>query len=103
SSGLITIATVVTIAQALIGLDSLGILGDAQTYSTKLASLVHSIATERRSIGLHPVRPEVASQPVPAQPVPAQPAPDSGSGPAAIEIRDLHFTYPTRDEPTLAG
>ncbi len=93
SSGLITVATVVTIAQALVGLEALGILGDAQTYSTKLASLVHSVATERRSIGLDPVRPEVASQP----PQPSRP------GPAAIEICDLSFTYPARSDPTIHG
>lgn len=94
-AGVVTVATVVTVAQAILGLDAFGILGDWQTYSARLATMVRTLVTTRGELGLPAVR-TAAPTPEPRPPAPAR-------GPAGISIRGLGFTYPTRESATLDG
>lgn len=88
--GQVSAARVTTYAIAILALDAFGPQGDVESGLVRVAVFLRRLFSLRATIGLPPLTL-----------VPRQPLPERKPRPAAIEIRDLTFTYPIRDEPTL--
>lgn len=90
--GAVTLAAVVMLIQAILGLESFGIVGDPQTGLSILTSVLRELGSLRGDAGLPTFTPAESS--------PVRPA---AGGAASVDIQDVIFTYPTRDAPTLHG
>lgn len=89
-AGVISVATVITATQGIVGLQQFGVLGDAQTYAAKLATSCAELATLRRNVGLTPHHLDQTKETTTIR-----------EGPATVDLIDVAFTYPTRTEPTV--
>ncbi len=88
--GHVSAARVTTYVLAILGLEAFGPQGDVQSGLVRVAVFLRRLFATRRDLGL----PELTLGPVAA---PAKRSP----GAVGLEIRDVTFTYRTRDEPTL--
>lgn len=88
--GVVTVATTITIVQAILGLQSFGGLGDAQIYTTKLAAQVGELCDLRSEFGLSRYLPE-----------PSGAVTVGGGRAAALKFESVGFTYPSRQKPVL--
>ena len=92
STGRIAVAGVTTMVIAVLGLQAFGPMGDIETGLIRIAVLLRNLFGLRRRMGLPDLH--TVTRPPAARP---------GTGAVPIDIDDLHFTYPSRDEPTLSG
>jgi ATP-binding cassette, subfamily B, bacterial len=103
SVGTVSLASLVTLVQAILAMESFGPLGDQYTALARNTSAMAKLGELRTELGL-PVLPDPLDRP----------RTDSGNGdPSAerlsagealpIELRDVTFTYPARSEPTVAN
>lgn len=92
-SGTVSLALLVMLIQAVIALESFGIVGDAQTGLSILTSILRELGSIRREVGL----PDLISGSRASSPT------QQRAGAASIEIHDVSFTYPTRESPALSG
>jgi ATP-binding cassette subfamily B protein len=92
-SGEVGVASVVTLIQAMLALRSFGVLGDPQRMLGQTTATVAELVRLREAVGL----PGIGTAPTPA------PATSRGGSPnaAAITLKDVTFTYPTRDKAAL--
>lgn len=116
STGAVSLSALVTLVQALFALSAFGTLGDWQTHLASNTSV--ALVELRGLLGLPPLPERRASTaivhsgrghpPAPDGATPTDMAPQKRSKPErngrpmAVEFRDVTFTYPTRDEPTIA-
>lgn len=85
-SGAISVGAIAIFLQAIYALENFGPQGDPQTFLTRATSLAHHV---------HEIEAEVVND--------EARMPALVSGPSDIELRDVSFTYPSRDMPTLSG
>lgn len=90
-AGLLTVAAALTFAQALVGLHQYAIVGDMQTYTTRLATRIGRVAGLRRRGGLDPFA---------VLPEPSRATPAAGG---QIDLVGLRYSYPGREQPVLRG
>jgi ATP-binding cassette subfamily B protein len=90
--GRVSTAAVTTYVLAILGLEAFGPQGDVQSGLVRVAVFLRRLLTTRDSLGLPPL--DLASNSAPA---------DRARGAAIVEIRDVTFTYPERDVPTIRG
>jgi ABC-type multidrug transport system fused ATPase/permease subunit len=93
SDGLVGVAAVVTLIQAVLRLEAFGILGDSQRALGQYAATVAGLVELRREAGL----PDTELTPQ------IDASPHDANGALTVELKDVTFTYPTRTEPTLSG
>jgi ABC-type multidrug transport system fused ATPase/permease subunit len=89
-NGRVSANTITTYLIAILGLRAFGLQGDAQSGLIRVGVLLRRLFAMRSQLGL----PLTTLADVPS-------IIGRDSGAAAIDIRDLTFTYPSRDEPTL--
>jgi ATP-binding cassette, subfamily B, bacterial len=94
ADGLVGVAAVVTLIQAVLRMEAFGILGDPQRALGQYAATVTGLVELRHEAGL----PSTDLGPPPG----AISSTDS-AGALSVELKDVTFTYPTRTEPTLSG
>ncbi|MEQ7128427.1 ABC transporter ATP-binding protein [Actinopolymorpha sp. B11F2] len=97
SAGVVSLAAIVTLVQAILALEAFGPLGDEQMALGRSTAATWELVRLRTQLGLREL-PDPPGQ-TPAQA--ASPATAIRSGAAGIELRDVTFTYPTREEPTF--
>lgn len=104
-TGAVTVATLVTMTQALIALESFGPVGDTQVAVARNTAAVAHLAQLREEIGL-PARGGSGA------PAPDAPATDASgkqtsraqqSGPARIVLDDVSFGYASRSDRVFSG
>jgi ATP-binding cassette subfamily B protein len=88
--GRVSANTVTTYVIAILALEAFGPQGDGQSGLIRVGVFLRRLFEMRLRFGLPAMT--VADAP---------PIVGGGSGAAAIDIRDMTFTYPSRDEPTL--
>nr|WP_238342489.1 ABC transporter ATP-binding protein [Actinopolymorpha rutila] len=98
SAGTVSLASLVTVVQALLALEAFGSLGDGQSALARNTSATSMLVALRGRIGLSGLPPRSPAEPVGADPEPLRTA---RTGAAEIDLRDVAFHYPTRTEPTL--
>ncbi|HVX43712.1 MAG TPA: ABC transporter ATP-binding protein, partial [Mycobacteriales bacterium] len=86
-TGRISAGHLVIFAQAMFGSVSLGLIGDPQWYIARAAGTAEHIRALARRFSAPAIEPSAAPP----------------GRPGAIELRDVTFTYPSREEPTLDG
>lgn len=92
-TGAIPAATVTALVGASVGLQALGMLGDEQVLFSQAMATTERLRTARAETGLPGL---YAADDAP-------PAETGGKAAAEIEIRDLHFGYPSRETPVFSG
>ncbi|MGH3490757.1 MAG: ATP-binding cassette domain-containing protein [Actinopolymorphaceae bacterium] len=114
-TGAMSVGALVTLVQAVLALQAFGPQGDPQMALDRTASAVAELVELRREYGLPTLPAQAVVSPEPAvMPEPAlfpEPALSAGSAllaepasrAAAVDLTDVAFGYPSRDEPTLAG
>lgn len=94
-AGAVSIAALATLIQAILGIGGFGPMGDPQSALARNTVAATELTTLRREVGL----PELPDRHRTDTPEPLA-APAAGVA-AGIELVDVAFTYPTRDEPTI--
>jgi ATP-binding cassette, subfamily B, bacterial len=93
AAGRVSVATLTTLVQALLGMSAFGRQDDDETSTGRTAAELSRLVAFRTSLGLR----------FPALP-PGRPAhPGGETGPARIEIAGLRFSYPDSSQPVLDG
>jgi ATP-binding cassette, subfamily B, bacterial len=115
-AGAVSLAALATLVQALFALESFGPLGDAQSELARNTAAAAKLVEVRRGVGLPglprrqdaeaPETPATVGRSTPATTGPAATAsttaPDrAGRSAATIDLAEVTFTYPTRDEPAF--
>lgn len=90
SSGAVSVATLATLVQALLGLSAFGRQDDDETSLGRVTTVLARLVRFRESLGL----------PFPAAP-PAPAPPRSHSQPVGLEVTNVTFRYPGGDHPVL--
>lgn len=93
-TGAIPAATVTALVGASIGMQALGLLGDEQVLFSQAMATTERLRSARIEAGLPGLRclPDAPTTTGPREHVPAE-----------IRIRDLHFGYPSREQPIFSG
>jgi ATP-binding cassette subfamily B protein len=91
TTGSVAVAGVVTLVQAMLGLQAFGVLGDLQTQFGRNGAAVRGLARLRSDLGLPELDPVAVS--------PGRAAPASGA--AAVAVESVTFAYPSRDQPAV--
>jgi ATP-binding cassette subfamily B protein len=94
--GTVSLASLVTLVQAILALVAFGPIGDQQSAMARSTATAHELTQLRAEQGLAAI-PSRRTADTAALPAPAR------AGAAGVELRDITFTYPSRDEPTFAG
>ncbi|MER7244110.1 ABC transporter ATP-binding protein [Kribbella sp. NPDC000426] len=97
ATGVVGLAGVITLTQAVLALEAFGILGDPQMALGQSTAAAVELARLRREIGLPETHPAVLSS------EDHQSAPSQEDRAVGVVIENVAFTYPTRDEPALSG
>lgn len=97
-AGTITAGEVVVIVQAAAGMEALSRYGDVGALMARAATTVTHLERLVADLSALPA----TGSTVPATPR-STPADRAATPPAAVRLRDVGFTYPGRDAPTLAG
>lgn len=92
--GVVGVGSVVTLIQAMLGLEAFGILGDQQTALSQSMTTANTLAQLRQRLGLSPTRPGTRSIRSVRDDRRVVNTPD-------IQFDAVTFTYPTRTEPTI--
>jgi ATP-binding cassette subfamily B protein len=95
-AGVVSLASLVTLSQAILALEAFGPRGDPQWWLERTVVGVSELVRLRVQHGLPDIPPRGAIVDA------AAPVRDPGAA-AAIEFTDVTFTYPSRDEPAFAG
>lgn len=90
--GAVSVGLLVTLVQAVLALSAFGPRGDPQIGLARTTSVLGELVALREAAKL-PALSSASDRPVVSRGV---------SGPAAIELRDVTFSYPSRESPTLA-
>ncbi|MGW5365719.1 ATP-binding cassette domain-containing protein [Actinopolymorpha pittospori] len=104
SAGTVSLASLVTLVQALLALEAFGPLGDNQSALARNTSATTMLIAVRDRLGLPDLPPPSRTEAVePTEPVAGTPdlSPVTRGRGAEIDLRDVTFHYPTRDEPTV--
>lgn len=120
-SGAVSLAALATLVQALFGLGAFGPMGDPQSELARNTTATTELTAVRRAVGL-PALPTHRGTAADSVPVPASARTTAGTvtaadrtlavratavepaapaNAAAVDLVDVTFTYPTRDEPAL--
>ncbi|WP_237742915.1 ATP-binding cassette domain-containing protein [Actinopolymorpha alba] len=99
SAGVVSLAAIVTLMQAILALEAFGPLGDEQMAFGRCTAATWELGRLRTELGLRDIA--GPSSTAPAYISDNNPARLS-TGAATIELRDVTFTYPTRQEPTFS-
>lgn len=97
SAGVVSLAAIVTLVQAILALEAFGPLGDEQMALGRSTAATWELVDLRTQLGLTEL-PDPSDGTLAQTPSPAS---ATSTGAAAIELHDVTFTYPTRDEPTF--
>ncbi|MGW5365810.1 ABC transporter ATP-binding protein [Actinopolymorpha pittospori] len=89
--GTLSVAQVVVFVQAVLATESLGWVGDPQWATSRAAVVAGQVVDLERRLAADP------------SPGPARAAIDRRSGPVAVHLENLSFTYRGRAQPTLSG
>ncbi len=94
-AGILPVSTLTALVGASVAMAAFGMLGDEQVMFTQSMATTDRLRAAREAIGLPGLLLEVAPEPRAIAP--------GKHEPAEVRIRDLHFTYPSRDEPIFEG
>jgi ATP-binding cassette subfamily B protein len=94
-AGTLPVSTLTALVGASVGMWALGMLGDEQVMFAQSMATTDQLRATREAIGLPGLRIQVTAERLAIAPAKHEPA--------EVRIRDLHFTYPSRDEPIFAG
>jgi ATP-binding cassette, subfamily B, bacterial len=99
----LSVGSLVTLVQAVLGMSAFGPPGDAQIALSKGVAAVNELASVRAGQGLPqmPARPAPAARRLPAEAGASVPRRTNKTIPATVELRSVSFTYPSRDSPTI--
>ncbi len=109
-AGVVSLGALVTLVQALFGLEAFGPLGDPQSELARNTAAAAELVALRRTIGLGtPPDPRrlrddattLSSRAPAVTTLAATTAPERVAQAATIDLVDVTFTYPTRDEPAF--
>lgn len=95
--GAVSVGSVVTLAQAVLALGAFGPVGDPQTAMSRNTAAAAKLVALRTELGLSRL-PALNH----AGRTPAAPAATVRQA-VSVELREVTFTYPSRDEPTIDG
>jgi ATP-binding cassette, subfamily B, bacterial len=98
SAGVVSLAALVTLVQAILAMEAFGPLGDEQMALGRCTAATRELVGLRTELGLEEL-PESAGDTSALRALPASTL--QQRRPAGIELRDVTFTYPTRTEPTF--
>ncbi|GAB3916065.1 multidrug ABC transporter permease [Microlunatus endophyticus] len=98
-TGAIPAATVTALVGASVGLQALGMLGDEQVLFSQAMATTERVRTARLQVKLPGLRYAEGSQIPPS----VRRVDDPAVAPAEIVIRDLHFSYPSRETAVFDG
>ena len=94
-AGTLPISTLTALVGASVGMWALGMLGDEQVMFTQSMATTDQLRAAREEIGLAGLQVAVTEERRAIAP--------GKHEPAEVRIRNLHFTYPSRDEPIFEG
>ncbi len=94
TSGRVATGSLVILLQALLGLESFGVIGDPLIGLAKLTTVLRELVLLRGQVGLPAFAPATHETPT---------THTTRSGAAAVDIDDVTFSYPSRADPTLQG
>ncbi|MET9020370.1 ABC transporter ATP-binding protein [Actinopolymorpha sp. NPDC004070] len=107
SAGTVSLASLVTLVQGLLALEAFGPLGDNQSALARNTSATTMLVALRARLGLPdlPALPNLPDLPDLSPRSPAGRTPETSAATrtagAEIDLRDVTFHYPSRDEPTV--
>jgi ATP-binding cassette subfamily B protein len=99
--GVVSLGSLVTLVQAVLGMESFGPIGDAQSAMARNTAATTELVRLRATQGLAGLDPRSVTAGAVTAASPSQPP--RPAGPAAVELRDATFTYPSRRQPVFTG
>lgn len=97
SAGVVSLAAIVTLVQAILALEAFGPLGDEQMALGRSTAATWELVRLRTQLGLRELPDPFDETP----PQASSPGPGIPSTAADIELRDVTFTYPAQEMPTF--
>nr|WP_202897521.1 ABC transporter ATP-binding protein [Actinopolymorpha pittospori] len=97
SAGVVSLAAIVTLVQAILALEAFGPLGDEQMALGRSTAATWELVRLRTQLGLRELPDPFDETPTQA----SSPEPGIRSTAADIELRDVTFTYPAQEKPTF--